>query len=174
MARKTRAAGAAATAAVLGGLLAGCSSDTSHAYQTDYSSHPPLHVVGYPSTGSLQTVQEAVWRLADGDTEGLAALGVDDKDADATARNWVKAFGAAAKGEVTADFYDEGSVRQVVVLYFAKSGQVKEIEARIGEDDAWGLTLAEPDPAEASAKPGWAPAKPGATGSRTSGAQPGG
>ncbi|SMQ13812.1 hypothetical protein SAMN06272771_0085 [Streptomyces sp. Ag82_O1-12] len=45
------------------------------------------------------------------------------------ARNWVKAFGTAAKRDVTADFYDEGSVRQVVVLYFAKSGQVKEIEA---------------------------------------------
>ncbi|MEU6090838.1 hypothetical protein ABZ865_29375 [Streptomyces sp. NPDC047085] len=174
MAHTARRSGIAVAAAVLGGLLtAGCASGESHGYQTDYSNHRPLHVVGYPSTGSLETVQKAVWRLADGDTEGLAALAVDDKDAEATARNWVTSFGAAAKGEVTADFYDEGSVRQVVVLYFAKTGQIKEIEARIGEDDAWGLTLAEPDPAEASAKPRWAPAEPGATGSRSSGGQPG-
>ncbi|MFF9243907.1 hypothetical protein ACF1AY_03840 [Streptomyces sp. NPDC014776] len=167
--RKARPVGIAATA-VLGGLLAGCAADESHDYRSDYANHQPLHVVGYPSAGSLETVQKAVWRLADGDAEGLAALGVDGKDADVTARNWVKSFGTAAKGEVTADFYDEGSVRQVVVLYFDRTGQIKEIEARIGEDDVWGLTLAEPDPADASARPPWAPAKPGATGSRTPGA----
>lgn len=171
MASKTNSRGlTAALAAVLGaGLLAGCTSEEFLDYQSDYSAHEPLHVVGYPSRGSLDTVQKAVWRLADGDVEGLADLAVDDTDAEATARNWVKAFGAAAEGEVTADFYDEGSVRQVVVLYFADSGQIKEIEARIGEDDSWGLTLAEPDPAEASAKPTWAPTEPGATGSRSSG-----
>ncbi|WP_151484985.1 hypothetical protein [Streptomyces albicerus] len=75
----------------------------------------------------------------------------------------------AAKGEVTADFYDEGSTRQTVVLYFAKSRQTKEITARIGEDDAWGIVLNEPDPKEASAGPDWAPAEPGGTGSRSSG-----
>ncbi|MCT7357135.1 hypothetical protein N4P33_34085 [Streptomyces sp. 15-116A] len=152
--------------ALAGGLLTGCSSDDSLTYQTDYSAHRPLRVVGYPSTGSLETVQKAVWRLADGDAEGLAALAVDSTHAEATARNWVTAFGAAAKGNVTADFYDDGLVRQVVVLYFAESGRTKEIEARIGEDDRWGLTLAEPDPAEASAEPAWAPDKPGGTGSR--------
>lgn len=174
MARKTRLTGFALAAVVAGGLLTGCTSDDeSLTYQTDYGNHRPLQVVGYPSTGSLETVQKAVWRLADGDADGLAALAVDDTHADATARNWVKAFGAAAKGDVTADFYDEGSVRQVVVLYFAKSGQIKEIEARIGEDDSWGLTLAERDPAEATAKPTWAPPKPGGSGSRTSGAPSG-
>ncbi|NEE22977.1 hypothetical protein G3M58_93070 [Streptomyces sp. SID7499] len=175
MARKTRLTRFALPAVVVvGGLLTGCTSDDkSLTYQTDYGNHQALKVVGYPSAGSLETVQQAVWRLADGDTEGLAALAVDGKQADATARNWVEAFGAAAKGEVTADFYDEGSVRQVVVLYFAKSGQTKEIEARIGEDDSWGLTLAEPDPAEAKAEPTWAPAKPGGSGSRTSGAPTG-
>ncbi|USQ85750.1 hypothetical protein NFX46_19485 [Streptomyces phaeoluteigriseus] len=170
MARKTRPTRFALAAVVAVELLTGCTSDDeSLTYQTDYSNHRPLKVVGYPSTGSLETVQKAVWRLAD----GLAALAVDDTHADATARNWVKAFGAATKAEVTADFYDEGSVRQVVVLYFAKSGQIKEIEARVGEDDSWGLTLAEPDPAEATAKPTWAPPKPGSTGSRTSGAPSG-
>ncbi|MGW2564132.1 hypothetical protein ACWCXB_33940 [Streptomyces sp. NPDC001514] len=173
MALKKRFPGVAVAAVVAGGLLTGCTSDESLEYQTDYGNHRPLRVVGYPSTGSLDTVQKAVWRLADGDTEGLAALAVDDTSADATARNWVRAFGAAAKGEVTADFYDEGSVRQVVVLYFAKSGQIKEVEARIGEDDSWGLTLAEPDPAEATAKPTWAPAEPGGSGSRSSGGRPG-
>ncbi|WP_328663672.1 hypothetical protein [Streptomyces sp. NBC_00328] len=169
MTRKTRLTRFALAAATFG-LLTGCTSnDESLTYQTDYSNHRPLRVVGYPSTGSLETVQKAVWRLADGDVDALAALAVDDTHADATARNWVKAFGAAAKADVTADFYDEGSVRQVVVLYFAKSGQIKEIEARIGEDDSWGLTLAEPDPAEATAKPTWAPPTPGHSGSRTSG-----
>ncbi|MFJ7296564.1 hypothetical protein [Streptomyces collinus] len=176
MARTTRLTGLAlAGGAVAGGLLTGCSSDdASLTYQTDYSNHQPLRVVGYPSTGSLETVQKAVWRLAEGDADGLAALAVDDAHADATARNWVKAFGAAAEGDVTADFYDEGSVRQVVVLYFAKSGQTKEIEARIGEGDSWGLTLAEPDPAKATAKPTWAPPEPGGSGSRTSGIPAGG
>ncbi|MFF2363986.1 hypothetical protein ACFVU0_14945 [Streptomyces sp. NPDC058122] len=171
MARKTRLTGIALAAAVAGGFLTGCTlDDESLTYQTDYSNHRPLRVVGYPSTGSLETVQKAVWRLADGDVDALAALAVDDTHADATARNWVKAFGAAAGGDVTADFYDEGSVRQVVVLYFARSGQIKEIEARRGEEgDSWGLTLAEPDPAEATAKPTWAPSKPGSSGSRTSG-----
>ncbi|MGC4987065.1 hypothetical protein ACLQ18_41865 [Streptomyces sp. DT193] len=174
MTRKTTLTRVALAAAVTGGLLTGCTSDDeSLTYQTDYSNHRPLRVVGYPSTGSLETVQKAVWRLADGDADALAALAVDDTHADATARNWVKAFGAAAKADVTADFYDEGSVRQVVVLYFAKSGQIKEIEARIGDDDSWGLTLAEPDPAEATAKPTWAPSKPGHSGSRTSGTESG-
>ncbi|MFJ5776271.1 hypothetical protein [Streptomyces sp. NPDC093094] len=176
MARKTGLTRLALAAAVAGGLLTGCVSegDPSLTYQTDYSNHRPLRVVGYPSTGSLETVQKAVWRLADGDADGLAALAVDDTDADATARNWVEAFGAAAKGDVAADFYDEGSVRQVVVLYFAKTGQTKAIEARRGgEDDAWGLTLAEPDPAEATEKPTWAPPKPGGSGSRTSGSPSG-
>lgn len=155
-------------AGAAGVLLTACTADESLDYQSDYANHPPLHVVGYPSRGSLEVVQKAVWRLADGDADALASLAVDDGSADATARNWVKAFGAGAQGEVTADFYDEGSTRQVVVLYFAKSGQIKEIEARIGEDDIWGLTLAEPEPSDAGAKPTWAPAKPGGSGSRTS------
>ncbi|MFE9773473.1 hypothetical protein ACFYOV_17665 [Streptomyces sp. NPDC005931] len=170
MARATRLTGFALAAVVAGGILTGCTSDEPLRYQTDYSNHRPLRVVGYPSTGSLETVQRAVWCLADGDTEGLAALAVDGTHADATARNWVEAFGTAAEGDVTADFYDDGLARQVVVLYFARSGQVKEIEARIGEDGSWGLTLAEPDPAEATAKPAWAPPEPGGSGSRTSGA----
>ncbi|MFD8740775.1 hypothetical protein ACFV06_38485 [Streptomyces sp. NPDC059618] len=170
MTRKTRRTRITLAAAVAAGLLTGCTSDDeSLTYQTDYSNHRPLRVVGYPSTGSLEAVQKAVWRLADNDADGLAALAVDATDADATARNWVKAFGAAAGGEVTADFYDEGSVRQVVVLYFAESGQTKEIEARMGDHDSWGLTLAEPDLAEATARPTWAPSKPGHSNSRTSG-----
>ncbi|MEE1756490.1 hypothetical protein [Streptomyces sp. SP18CS02] len=158
---------ALALAVATGPLLSACAPDEYLAYQSDYAGHEPLRVVGYPSRGSLDVVQQAVWRLADGDDEALADLAVDDTSAAATARNWVSTFGVAARGEVTADFYDEGSTRQVVVLYFAESGQVKEIEARVGDDDTWGLTLAEPDPAEASAKPSWAPVEPGGTGSRS-------
>ncbi|MFG3498055.1 hypothetical protein [Streptomyces sp. NPDC047928] len=162
---------AVALALAAGATLTACSSGGSLDYRSDYSAHEPLRVVGYPSTGSLDVVQKAVWRLADRDADALAALAVEDDDADAdadaTARTWVRAFGAAAQGEVTADFYDEGSTRQVVVLYFAKSGQVKEIEARIGADDTWGITLAEPNPAVATARPTWAPAKPGGSGSKS-------
>ncbi|MGW0871207.1 hypothetical protein ACWD3Z_12030 [Streptomyces sp. NPDC002740] len=157
-----------ALAVAAGSLLTACSADDSLDYQSDYAGHAPLHVVGYPSRGSLDVVQNAVWRLADGDAGALAGLAVDDRSADATARNWVDAYGTDAQGQVTADFYDEGSTRQVVVLYFA-SGQVKEIEARIGEDDAWGLTMDEPKSSEARAKPTWAPAQPGGSGSRSSG-----
>ncbi|MEV3970364.1 hypothetical protein AB0K68_19790 [Streptomyces sp. NPDC050698] len=129
--------------------MTGCASDDgSLDYQTDYSNHRPLRAVVYPSTGSLETVQKAVWRLADGDTDGLASLAVDDTHARATARNWV--------------------------IVYAKSGQIKEIQARIGEDGSRGLTLAEPDPAEAMAKPTWVPPKPGGSKSRTSGAPSGG
>ncbi|MFF8279591.1 hypothetical protein ACF05T_26300 [Streptomyces lateritius] len=160
----------AALAVLVGGALTACSPDSDESlYGGDYAAHEPLRVVGYPSRGSLEVVQKTVWRLADGDAEALAALAAEKGDAaEPTAQNWVKAFGAAAKGEVTADFYDEGSTRQVVVLYFATNGQVKEIEARVGEDDAWAVTMNEPDPSEASAKPTWVPPKPGGTGSRSS------
>ncbi|MFI6645720.1 hypothetical protein [Streptomyces sp. NPDC050504] len=150
--------------------LAGCSSVTQDEldYQTDYSQHEPLRVVGYPSHNTLRVVQQVVWRLADGDVGGLADLAVEDGSPRKTARNWVDAFGEGAKGEVTADFYDEGSVRQVAVLYFKKTGQMKDIQVRIGADNnTWGVTMAEPDQAVAKARPTWAPAEPGATGSRT-------
>ncbi|MFI9625497.1 hypothetical protein [Streptomyces sp. NPDC052042] len=160
----------------LGLALAGCSTDDGTAYQSDYTTHQPLRVVGYPSTGSLDVVQKAVWRLADGDAAGLAALAAQGGRADVTARNWVRAFGVAARSEVTADFYDEGSTRQVVVLYFAGSDterkpakqaeQIKEIEVRL-DGDRWCITLDEPTRSEAAAKPSWAPAEPGGSGSRT-------
>ncbi|WAU79543.1 hypothetical protein O1Q96_07165 [Streptomyces sp. Qhu-G9] len=159
---------ALATGALL--TVTACSSDdTLSAYQSDYTGHEPLHVVGYPSTGSLGVVQKAVWLLADGDTDALADLAAEDGSAEETARNWVKTFGKGAEGEVTADFYDEGSTRQTVVLYFATSRQTKEITARLGEDDAWRIVLDEPDPKDASAKPDWAPAEPGGTGSKSTG-----
>jgi hypothetical protein len=51
MARKTTLTRFALAAAVTGGLLTGCTSDDeSLTYQTDYSNHRPLRVVGYPST----------------------------------------------------------------------------------------------------------------------------
>lgn len=157
-------------AVLAGAVTTACASDGTNEYQSDYSSHEPLRVVGYPSRGSLETVQKTVWRLKDGKADALAELAVEGgKAADTTARNWIGAFGKAAQGKVTADFYDEGSTRQVVVLYFAKTGQKKAIEVRIGGDDTWGVTLDETDPAEAAEAPEWAPATPGGTGSHSTG-----
>ncbi|MER0445996.1 hypothetical protein ABR738_15750 [Streptomyces sp. Edi4] len=119
-------------------------------------------------------MQKTVWRLADRDADALAALAVDGgRDARATARHWVTAFGEAAGGKVTADFYDEGSTRQTVVLYFAAGGRRKAIDVRLGGHDTWGVTLAETDPAEAARAPNWAPASPGADGSRSPGSRAG-
>ncbi|MEV6551130.1 hypothetical protein AB0M57_20805 [Streptomyces sp. NPDC051597] len=159
-----------AVALLAGSAVTACTPGGTDVYQSDYSTHEPLRVVGYPSRGSLEAVQKTAWRLDDGDADALAELAVEDgKAADTTARNWIKVFGRVAKGKVTADFYDEGSTRQVVVLYFARTGQKKAIEVRIGADDAWGVTLDETDPAEAAKAPDWAPATPGGTGSRSSG-----
>jgi hypothetical protein len=167
----------AVVAAVLGaGLLGGCASanDQELRYAGDYAGHRPLAVVGYPSAGSLQVVQEVVWGLAEGDAGRLAALGADDGDADVvrkTALNWIAAFGKGARGEVTAEFYDEGSERQVVVLYFHGTGQTKELTARVtdagGPALGWRVGMGDPDPREAAAAPAWAPERPGALGSRS-------
>ncbi|GGZ87624.1 hypothetical protein GCM10010329_04480 [Streptomyces spiroverticillatus] len=137
---------------------------------TDYDNHNPLRVVGFPSTGTLRTVQRVVWRLADGDPDGLAELAIKDDGAEnespeKTAQNWVDAFGEGARGKVTADFYGDGSYRTAVVLYFEKTKQIKQILVRVGSDDEWGVRLAEPDPAKVKENPSWVPRTPGATGS---------
>ncbi|MFJ5553074.1 hypothetical protein [Streptomyces sp. NPDC093225] len=165
----------AAVAVVLGaGLLTACASAGGDElrYAGDYAGHRPLAVVGFPSAGSLQVVQEVVWALGEGDAERLAAVATDDGDADAvgkTAANWIAAFGKGARGKVTAEFYDEGSERQVVVLYFHDTGRTKDLVVRVTNDGgpAWGwrVRLNEPDPAEAAAAPTWAPKEPGAHGS---------
>ncbi|MFI1172830.1 hypothetical protein [Streptomyces melanogenes] len=122
-------------AVLAGAVTTARTSDGTDGYQSDYSSHEPLRVVGYPSLSCLEAVHKTVWRLKDG---------------------------KAAGGKVLADFYDEGSTRQVVVLHFAKTGQKKAIEVRIGGKDAWGFTLRETDPAEAAKAPEWVSATPGA------------
>lgn len=131
----------------LGALLTACGDDEGPTeYQTAYTNHEPLGVTGHPSTGSLGTVQQIVWHLADKDADALAALNTEGGDADAQARAWIKAYGADAQDEVTADFLDEGSVRQDVVLHFAKSRRTQELTVRIGDDDSWGLVLDQPEP----------------------------
>ncbi|MGV4981942.1 hypothetical protein ACVB8X_17605 [Streptomyces sp. NRAIS4] len=139
--------GAAAAALVLGAVLTACSGgrDTLD-YRTDYANHRPLRVTGHPSAGSLETVQKVVWRLADGDTDGLAALHTEGGDAKPAARAWIKAYGNAARAEVTADFLDEGSVRQDVVLHFTGLHRTQELTVRIGKDDTWGIALSDPEP----------------------------
>ncbi|MEV7897089.1 hypothetical protein [Streptomyces cyaneofuscatus] len=146
-----RAALTAAFALSLGALsLTACTSDDDLlAYQTDYANHQPLRVTGYPSAGSLRTVQQIVWHLADRDADALAALHTEDGDADSTARAWIKTYSKDAQGQVTADFLDEGSVRQEVVLHFAESRRTQEITVRIN-NEAWGVVLDSPDPATES------------------------
>ncbi|WP_199573719.1 hypothetical protein [Streptomyces murinus] len=131
---------------VLGAALTGCA-DKHLDYVTDYSNHRPLRVTGHPSTGSLETVQRVVWRLADGDVDGLAALNTEGGDARPAARAWIKAYGkAAARDEVTADFDEEGSVRQTVVLHFTGPDRTQNVTVRIGEHDTWGIRLENPSP----------------------------
>ncbi|MFD6230513.1 hypothetical protein ACFWFZ_27160 [Streptomyces sp. NPDC060232] len=158
------------------GVLTGCSDSDYDAddvrYATGYGSHEPLAVVGYPTTGSLGITQEVVWQIADGNAGELTDLAAD-KDVSSpekTAENWITAFGKGARGKVTAEFYDEGSVRQAVVLYFHDTGQIKQIQVRVtngGNKDKWRVVMAEPDPKEAVAVLPWVPKKPGELGSKT-------
>ncbi|MFF3420007.1 hypothetical protein ACFYW9_35860 [Streptomyces sp. NPDC002698] len=162
---------AALAAGVLFAALTGCSSTDDVRYAEDYAGHEPLHVLGYPSTGSLGVTQQLVWRLADDSPDRLAALATGDGGEDAarsTADNWIKAFGKGAGGKVTADFHDEGSERQTVVLYFQDTGQRKEINVRLdgnAGDDGWHVLMDEPSMKEATAEPTWAPRTPGGSGS---------
>ncbi|WP_316739445.1 hypothetical protein [Streptomyces sp. MK7] len=142
-------------------------------YEQAYADHEPLHVVGYPSTGSLLVMQELVWDIADGRTDELRKLATSDSseaEARKTAENWIKGFGAGARGKVTGDFYDSGSERQVVVLYFHDSQQVKEFTVRLDGDagkEDWRGLMKSTDFKDAVHAPGWAPKELGATGSRT-------
>ncbi|KOU15685.1 hypothetical protein [Streptomyces sp. WM6368] len=175
--RRAPALRAALVSAVAAGMLTACSGDVASEeanYTGDYSSHPPLKVVGYPSTGSLGITQQVVWRIADGKADELASLTSDDRGegvAEKTAKNWIDAFRKGAGGQVTAEFYDEGSYRQTVVLYLHGTGQIKEIHVRPvrleGEDkEVWGVNMAEPDPGEATAVRPWVPKTPGERGSK--------
>ncbi|MGW3668835.1 hypothetical protein [Streptomyces sp. NPDC005141] len=80
----------------------------------------------------------------------------------------MSAFGKGAGGKVIADFYDEGSERQTVVLYFQDTGQKKEISVRLDGNagaDGWHVLMDEPSMREATAEPTWAPQTPGGSGS---------
>ncbi|MGW3327731.1 hypothetical protein [Streptomyces virginiae] len=166
---------AALVCALALGVLTACSAENDtdgNDYAGDYSRHQPLAVVGYPSTGSLGITQEVVWRIADGDVDGLASL-VSDKQGEhipeKTAENWVTAFRKGAGGPVTAEFYDEGSYRQTVVLYLHNTGQIKELYVRavlVDHKEAWLVRMAEADPAEATAVEPWIPKTPGELDSR--------
>ncbi|MFD3808155.1 hypothetical protein ACFWSF_19055 [Streptomyces sp. NPDC058611] len=167
---------AATVSALAVGMLTACSSayDAEDvAYAGDYGSHPPLAVVGYPSTGSLGITQQVVWRIADGKVGELASLGADGEDKgipEKTAENWIAAFGKGARGNVTAEFYDEGSLRQEVVLYLHETGQIKQIQVRaisVDGKDVWRVTMDEPAPEQATVVHPRVPKKPGELGSKT-------
>ncbi|MFF7351683.1 MULTISPECIES: hypothetical protein [Streptomyces] len=139
--------GAAVVTLALSAALTACAGgQDSPDYQTDYANHPPLRVTGHPSTGSLETVQKLVWRLADGDADAVAALNTEGGDAGPAARAWIRAYGKAARDEVSADFRDEGSVRQDVVLRFSGPRRTQELTVRIGKGDTWGIVLSGPEP----------------------------
>ncbi|TGZ17940.1 hypothetical protein DV517_29130 [Streptomyces sp. S816] len=141
-----RRTAALAVPLLLGAALTGCA-DKHLDYLTDYSDHRPLRVTGYPSTDSLEAVQKVAWRLADGNVDGLAALNTEGGDARPAARAWIKEYGkAAARDEVTADFYDEGSVRQAVALHFTGPDRTQQVMVRIGPHDTWGIVLVNPEP----------------------------
>ncbi|THA30540.1 hypothetical protein [Streptomyces sp. A1547] len=150
--------------------LTGCSAagdrESGVRYSEDFARHEPLTVQGQPSAGSLQLVQETVWRIADGDGGKLASLGSSDgtdNDRKQTAQNWIKEFREGAEGGVTADFYGSGIDRQAVVLYFHKTNQIKAINVRLdgnGGEDGWRLKMLEPDPTQVKAKPDWVPPVP--------------
>ncbi|WP_030717200.1 hypothetical protein [Streptomyces sp. NRRL F-2580] len=167
---------AALVAVLAWGGLAGCAAadEDRLQYATDYGNHEPLGVVGYPTADSLQIAQKLIWRIADGkagELEALAADGDEAKDeARETAQNWIQAFSKGAGGTVTAEFYDEGSVRQTVVVYFHDTAQTKaflvQLTGRTGED-GWRVHMREPDPKEAAGSLDWLPKTPGALGSKT-------
>ncbi|WP_327418751.1 hypothetical protein [Streptomyces sp. NBC_01233] len=157
------------------GALTACAADEEGLrYATDYAHHEPLGVVGHPTSDSLRITQKLIWRLADGEPEELESLAADGDDAkgeaERTAENWIQAFEKGAGGKVTAEFYDEGSVRQLVVVYFHDTAQTKvflvRLTGRTGEG-GWRVHMREPDPREASAVPEWVPKTPGGLGSKT-------
>ncbi|MEV7501257.1 hypothetical protein [Streptomyces sp. NPDC093018] len=140
---------------MLGAVLTGCA-DKHLDYLTDYSNHRPLRVTGYPSTDSLEAVQQVVWRLADGDVDGLAALNAEGGDSRPAARAWIKEYGKAARGEVSADFEEDFAAQQLVVLHFTGPGRTEMITVRPGPHDTWGIVLVNPEPKDVK-KSGAAP-----------------
>ncbi|MFE7094992.1 hypothetical protein [Streptomyces erythrochromogenes] len=164
-------------AAVLAvGALSACGADEDRLqYATDYSHHEPLGVVGFPTSDSLQVTQKLVWRLAEGRAGSLESLAADPDDKGAkeeiekTAQKWIQAYRKGAGGKVTAEFYDEGSVRQLVVVYFHDTAQIKAFLVHLtgptGEG-GWRVHMREPDAQEAPA-PDWVPRTPGGLGSKT-------
>ncbi|MFD3679204.1 hypothetical protein [Streptomyces sp. NPDC058613] len=62
----------------------------------------------------------------------------------------------------------EGSYRQTVVLCLHGAGQIKQLHVLPGTTehrDGWRVSMAEPDPAEATAVARWVPKTPGELGS---------
>ncbi|MFH8340435.1 hypothetical protein [Streptomyces sp. AM6-12] len=130
---------------VLGAALTGCAAKRPD-YLQDYADHPHLRVTGYPVADSLEVVQKFLWRLADGEVDGVAALDTEGGDARPAARAWIKEYGKAARGEVSADFEEDFAVRQPVVLHFTGPTRTEESTARPGPHDTWGLVLVNPAP----------------------------
>ncbi|MEU9081335.1 hypothetical protein [Streptomyces sp. NPDC048357] len=168
---------AVVAAALAAGALSACAADEEVLqYGTDYGNHEPLGVVGYPSSDSLRITQKLIWRLSDGRTDELESLAADadadgvKEEVEKTAQNWIQTYRKGAGGKVTAEFYDEGSVRQLVVVYFHDTAQIKGFSVRLtgptGEG-GWRVDMREPDPKKVTVAPDWVPKTPGGLGSKT-------
>lgn len=145
----------------------GLPSDPDVEYTNDYADHTALQVAGYPSSETLEVVQKAVWRMADGDAGRLSALATSDGSktrALTNAKIWVEAFGKGAQGRVTAEFMGPAIDRQAVVLYFHDTGRRMALRLRLdgnAGEDGWKIGMNETDPKTATAEPTWAPTAPG-------------
>ncbi|MEW1661045.1 hypothetical protein [Streptomyces sp. NPDC093707] len=134
----------AATAA----LTTACSGEPD-AYQEDYGKYEPLKVTGYPTKDTLVLTQRFVWKLADRDADGLEALAAPDEDVvqsdkAKTAKAWLRAYGTAAKGEVTADFARSPAKNQDVTLTFKGKNEQLDLSLYQGPDK-WSVIFHDSD-----------------------------
>ncbi|MFF8261531.1 hypothetical protein [Streptomyces virginiae] len=173
--RMTAASRAVLSAVLATGALRAWGADEDRPqYGTDYSHHEPPGVAGYPASGSLRITQKLVRRPAGARADALESPAADPdaegakSEVEKTAQNWIRAFPKGAGGQVTAEFYDEGSVRPLVVAYFRDTAQIEEFSVRAGGTGEGGgrVTMRGPDPEEASAALEGAAKPPGASARR--------
>ncbi|MGX1548373.1 hypothetical protein [Streptomyces adustus] len=157
--------GAAVLALTATGAIAGAANGL-----TESADNASADVAESPSPRSKQSRTAAGWLAAVVLlTSGCAVLDSSGTDARKTAENWIKGFGAGARRNVTGDFYDDGSERQVVVLYFHDTRQVEEFTVRLDGDagnEDWRVLMKSTDFKDATRTPDWVPKEPGGTGSR--------
>ncbi|MEU6127157.1 hypothetical protein [Streptomyces sp. NPDC047123] len=124
-----------ALVAAAAGLFAACQvafgeGDKAPRYVRDGTAELDLTVTGRPIPETLAVVEQAVVRLKERDAEGLAGLARESAGADATAREWVKEWGAAAHKPVVADFADDSIDTWTVELRFKGESEPLALDLR--------------------------------------------